>query len=96
MQSFIVKQQSEQVKNQLSDSLIPYDRLSKWSEQSVVKILNDDSEQLHGLPLVAAWASDDESLLNYFIKCVNNGDFVTRILTVCNILLFTLLPVSIR
>ena len=76
MQSWIVGSQSEQVKNEIYDSLIPYDRLLQWSEQSVVRILNDDSEQIHGFPLVAAWASDDQVLLNYFIKRVNNGDFV--------------------
>ena len=65
-----------QVKKQLVESLLPYDRLFQWSEQSMIRILNDDSEQLQGMPLVAAWISEDEVLLDYCIKRVKNRDFV--------------------
>ena len=84
-----------QVKKQLVESLIPYDRLVQRSEQSIIRILNDDSEQLHGLPLVAAWVSEDEVLLNYFIKRVQKRDFVTKFSTQCNFAFSTFLLVSI-
>ena len=42
----------------------------------MIRILNDEAEQVHGIPLVAAWVSDNEVLLDYFINCVKNSDFV--------------------
>ena len=74
--SVIKISQLEKIKKPFIDSLISYDRLYQWSKQSVIRILNDDIEKLHAMPLVAAWVSDDEVLLNYIIKSVKNGVFV--------------------
>ena len=42
----------------------------------MIRILNDEAEQVNGIPLVAAWVSENEVLLDYFINCVKNSDFV--------------------
>ena len=50
--------------------MIHYEKFVKLSNQSVIRILNDDSEQHHGIPLVAAWVSENEVLLDYCINSV--------------------------
>ena len=60
----------------LAESLIQYDELFKSSKESLIRILNDASKQHHGIPLVAAWASESEVLLDYFINYVKNSNLV--------------------
>ena len=65
-------QQFETVQKNLVEYLTKYDKLFEWSKQSVIRILNDDDEQRHGIPLVAAWVPKNEALLDYCINCLNN------------------------
>jgi len=57
----------------LVESLIEYDKLFKLSKQSLIRSLNDNFEQHHGIQVVAAWVSENEVLLDYCINRVKNS-----------------------